>query len=288
MIRTTIAVALLLAILPAYAVFAQTLDGSPYTPGKDPNIDMFIGSWKDSMPKHTHGSLIERDILTKGDPINPPTKGAVLKYINRYTHATLNAGSSTEKTTLKGEQEIILIMSGKGTVKGRKISAALYPGIALLIPANCPFTMQCTGDEPLTMYLVNEPIPAGFRPNKEILVKDENAEPIRSTNGHWCHIVKTLFGTKDGLGTLENILTVGFDPMTIAHPHSHKEGCEEVWTEIKGVSTAFIGKQIRTQPEGTAYMIPPDNNTPHANINTGKEQTKMFYFARYGEHEVRK
>ena len=278
----------LLVTIAASSLYAQTLDGSSYTPGKDPNIDMFIGSWKDSMPFHTHGSLIERNILTKGDPLNPPTKGAVLKYINRFTHATLNANASTEQTKLKGEQEVLYILSGKGTIKGRKITAELYSGVAVLIPAECNFSMKCTGDEPLTMYLLNEPIPSGFRVNKDLLVKDENTMPINSTTGHWCHIVKGLFNTNDGLGTLENILTVAFDPMTIGHPHSHVDGCEEVWTAIRGESIAFIGKQIRMQPEGTGYMIPPDGNTPHSNINTGTEQTKMFYFARYREHEVRK
>ena len=279
---------MLLMLAVAGISYAQTLDGSPYTPGKDANIDMYICTWKDSEPFKTHGSLIEQNILTKGDPLKPPQKGAVLKYVNRFTHGMLETNAITEPTTLKGEQEVIYILSGKGTVKGRKIKAELYPGICMLIPADCPFSMQCTGNEPLTMYLVNEPVPAGFRPNADILMKDENTIPISSTTGHWCHIVKGLFGTADGLGTLESTLTVSFDPMTIGHPHSHVEGCEEVWTEIKGESIAFLGKQIRMQPEGTGYMIPPDGKTPHANINTGNEQVKMFYFARYGDHEVRK
>jgi len=268
--------------------YAQTLDGSSYTPGKDPDIDMYLCSWKESLPFHTHGSLIERNIFTKGDPMNPPRKGAVLKYINRFTHATLHAHATTEPTTLKGEQEIIYIILGKGTIKSRKKTTDIYSGICMLIPAECDFSMTNTGDEPLTMYLINEPIPAGFRPNKNILFKDENMLPIQSTKGHWCHIVKNFFETDAGLGTLERVLTVGFDPMTIGHPHSHNDGCEEVWTALKGESIAFIGKQIRMQPEGTAYMIPPDGNTPHANINTGKEQIKIFYFARYKDHEVRK
>ncbi|MCE5250380.1 cupin domain-containing protein [bacterium] len=268
--------------------FGQTLDGSPFTPGVDPDIDMYIGNWNESLPYQTHGSLIERDILTKGDPLKPPRKGAVLKYVNRFTHATLDVGASIQPTTLKGEQEIIYILSGKGAMKGRKISTDLYPGICVLIPANCEFTMKNTGSESMTMYLVNEPIPAGFRPNTDITVKDENTLPVQSTNGHWCHIVKYFFETDAGLGTLERVLTVTFDPMTIGHPHSHAEGCEEVWTAVRGESIAFLGKQIRVQPEGTGYMIPPDGKTPHANINTGKDQIKIFYFARYGDHEVRK
>ena len=43
--------------------------------GPDSQIDMFFGSWKESMPGHTHGSLVERDILTKGDSLDPQTRG---------------------------------------------------------------------------------------------------------------------------------------------------------------------------------------------------------------------
>jgi len=61
--------------------FAQTLDGTPYTPGVDADVDMYMNTWKNSEPVITHGTLEERAILTKGDPLNPPSKGAVLKYI---------------------------------------------------------------------------------------------------------------------------------------------------------------------------------------------------------------
>jgi mannose-6-phosphate isomerase-like protein (cupin superfamily) len=270
------------------SALAQTLDGSPYTPGKDPDIDLYIGNWTESMPRHTHGSLIERDILTKGDPMKPPAKGAVLEYVNRFVHATLEPNNSTTPTTLQGEQEIFYILSGKGMVKAGKKPADLYEGICVLMPAGLPFTITNTGSEPLTMYLVNEPVPKGFRPNKDMLVKDENTMPIASTNGHWCHIVKNFFETPDGLGTLERVLTVSLDPMTIGHPHSHVKGCEEVWTAVTGESIAFIGKQIRMQPPGTGYLIPPDGNTPHSNINTSDKPVKLFYFARYQDHEVRK
>ena len=84
------------------------------------------------------------------------------------------------------------------------------------------------------------------------------------------------------------MLTVSLDPMTIAHPHSHAPGCEEVWTMATGTSIAWIGKQIREQTVGTGYMIPPDGLTPHANINTTDTPIKIFYFARYKDHEVRK
>jgi mannose-6-phosphate isomerase-like protein (cupin superfamily) len=284
---TTVILTCLLLLCLAATVAAQSLDGRPYDPDRDPDIDMFIGNWRESMPRHTHGSLIERDILTQGDNMNPPRKGAALEFVNRFVHATLDAGMQTQPTTLDGEQEIIYIISGEGMLCAPKKCHKLYANIAVLIPAGLEFTMKSTGDTPLTMYLINEPIPEGFRPNDDIVLRDENVMPVDSYDGHWAHIVKYLFETNDGLGTLERILTVSIDPMQIAHPHSHNEGTEEVWTGLRGTSVAWIGREIRMHGPGTAYMIPPDGNTAHANINNGTERITMFYFARYQDHEVR-
>ncbi|HUT63851.1 MAG TPA: hypothetical protein VMZ04_07830 [Anaerolineae bacterium] len=279
MIRKISAFSLCMFCIISTVAFAQTLDGNPYISGKDANIDMFMGSWKESMPRHSHGSLVERDILTQGDNMKPTAKGAVLKYTNRFVYATLEALASTTPITLKGEQEVFYILSGKGNIKAGRETANLYSGIAVLMPENVNFTITNTGNEALTMYLISEPVPAGFKPINNMLVKDENTIPISGTSGHWAHIVKNLFSKNDGLATLYSVLTVAQDPMTIGHPHSHDPGCEEVWTAFKGTSIAFLGKQIRMQPPGTAYNIPPDGNTPHCNINTTDKQVKLFYFS---------
>lgn len=261
-----------------YTTIEQPVDGSPYTPGTDPNIDMYMANWKESMPFYTHGSLVERSILTKGNQMNPKDKGAVLKYINRYSYASLAAHCSTQPTTLKGEQEIFYIDSGKGIIKGGNKTVDLYKGIAILMPADLEFTMTNTSDETLSLYLINEPIPEEFKPRKDMLVKDENTLPISGSNWHWAHIGKALFSTQDGLGTVESMASITFDPMTIAHPHTYFEGSEEVWTQIGGSSLAWIGKQVRWQKLGTAYLVPPNGKITHSNINNSDEQTKMLYF----------
>jgi mannose-6-phosphate isomerase-like protein (cupin superfamily) len=262
------------------AVFCQTLDGSPFDPKKDPDIDMFMASWKDSNPRHSHGSLIERDILTKGDSLNPPRKGAVLEYVSRFVHATLYAHTSTAPTTLKGEQEAFYVISGKGILKAGDKTADLYEGICFLVPENLEFTMTNTGDEPLTMYLVCDPVQPGFKPGKDIVVKSEAATPFNSGVGHWSYQEKDLLLSSDGFSTLWAVVTITLDPMTIGHPHFHVKGCEEVWTTISGNNIAWLGKQLRMQPPGVSYMIPPDGKTNHSNINQSKtEQVKMLYFA---------
>ena len=156
----------------------------------------------------------ERDIFTRGDPQNPTQKGAVLRYLNSYTYATLAPHASTKATRLEGQQEIYFFESGRGTATAAGQTVDLYRNIAILMPANLEFTIKNTGDQPLTMYVINEPTPPGFRPNTTMLVKDENKLPITSSDGLWSHIVKTLFVTADGLGTLQSVLTVTLDPLT--------------------------------------------------------------------------
>ena len=97
------------ALLVSSATTAQDysmLDPEPYRPGIDSDIDMFMNNWRNSIPRHTHGSLVERDVFTKGDPLHPPRKGAVLTYMDSYSYSTLDAGASTTPLTLNGKQEV--------------------------------------------------------------------------------------------------------------------------------------------------------------------------------------
>ena len=278
-VRMFTACILFIMILSA-AAGGQTLDGRAYDPATDPDIDMFIGTWKESMPRHTHGSLIERDILTKGDALYPERKAAVLEYVNKFAHASLPVNASTIPVTLKGEQEVFYVISGKGTVNWKGASADISEGVCFLVPEGLEFTMTNTGDESLTMYLISEPVPSGFTPVKEVVARSNKTTPFNTTVGHWSYQEKDLLLKHHGLATLHAVITLTLDPMTIGHPHFHVRGTEEVWTTIEGMSVAWLGKELRMQPPGTAYMIPPDGKTNHSNINQSKtEQVVLLYFA---------
>lgn len=278
---------LCLVVLPlmSASVLAQPpdygqLDPKPYDPTVEPDIDMFISSWKESMPRHTFGSLIERDILTRsdGDPLRPKRKGAVLTNLKRFTHGTLEIHTTTIPATLEDEQEIFYIYSGTGVITAGGKSADLYDGIGVLIPPGIEFTMKSTGDEPLKMYILTEVIPDGFQPKKEMVVKDENVIPFSSSNVHWTHCYKGIMRRSDGLSTLAGLGPVWFNPMTMGQPHSHGEGVEEIWFSLDGDITILLGKQIRKFPPGTAYKIPPNGKTPHSTINVTDEPIKVFWF----------
>jgi len=253
-------------------------------------IDLYFADWHSSTPRTTLGSLQVRDIFTPGDPQNPQKRGAVLRYLNSHTYATLAPHATTKATRLDGQQEIYFVESGRGSATAGGETVDLYKNIAVLMPANLEFTLKNTGDEPLAMYVVNEPTPPGFRPNSNMLVRDENKLPITSTNGLWAHIVKTLFVTQDGLGTLQSVLTVTLDPLTIGKPHIvDHDDIEEVWTALGGTSLAFVSNQLRRQTPGMAFYHIPDNKTPHTNINQNEDaQVKFLYFGRYHPHEARK
>jgi mannose-6-phosphate isomerase-like protein (cupin superfamily) len=253
-------------------------------------IDLYFSDWHSSTPRTTMGSLQERDIFSRGDPQNPPKKGAVLRFINSYNYATLAPHASTKATRLEGQQEIYFVASGQGSATAAGQTADLYRNIAVLMPANLEFTLKNTGDEPLTMYVINEPTPPGFRPNSTMLIRDENKLPITSSDGLWAHIVKTVFTTQDGLGTLQAVLTVTLDPLTIGKPHIvDHDDIEEVWTALEGTSLAFVSNQLRRQTPGMAFYHIPDNKTPHTNINQNEDaQVKFLYFARYHPHDARK
>jgi hypothetical protein len=253
-------------------------------------IDLYFNDWHSSTPRTTLGSLQERDIFTKGDPHNPAKKGAVLQFLNSHTYATLAPKASTKATRLEGQQEVYFIESGHGSATAAGQTVELYRNIAVLMPANLEFTLKNTGDEPLTMYVINEPTPPGFRPNATMLVRDENKLPITSSDGLWAHIVKQVFTTQDGLGTLQYVLTVTLDPLTIGKPHIvDHDDIEEVWTALHGTSLAFVSNSLRKQTPGMAFYHIPDNKTPHTNINQNEDaQVKFLYFARYHPHEARK
>lgn len=253
-------------------------------------IDLYFNDWHGASSRTTLGALEERDIFTHGDPQNPPKKGAVLRFLNSHTYATLPPHAVTKATRLDGQQEIYFVESGRGSAIAGGQTVDLYQNIAVLVPANLEFTLKNTGDEPLAMYVINEPTPPGFRPNSNLLVRDENKIPITSSDGHWAHIVKTLFVTDDGLGTLQSVLTVTLDPLTMGKPHVvDHDDIEEVWTALAGTSLAFVSNELRRQTPGMAFYHIPDNKTPHTNINQNEDaQVKFLYFARYHPHETRK
>jgi len=122
---------------------------------------MFIGDWRDSMPRHAFGSLVLRDILTRGDNFARPSL-ALSQAANYLAYGRLQPRDSTTPSRLDGEQIVYYIVGGSGEITAGSKTAALHKDIAVFVPANLEFAMKNTGNEDLTMYVVSEP-PHGFR-----------------------------------------------------------------------------------------------------------------------------
>ncbi|WP_213804713.1 cupin domain-containing protein [Granulicella sp. dw_53] len=269
-----------------------------YAKANDPQthlIDMFLSDWQGSMPRSEHGSLVLRDILTKGDNFAPPQKGAVLNYANSLSLGRLAAGASTTPSPLAKQQEIFYILSGEGEIASAGETTKLHPNIAVFVPAGVEFVMKSGADHPLTLYVINEPIADGFHPSSKMIIRDQSTARQRTpaggdpyivggASGHWAHVVKELFSPADGLAAIQSVITVTINPGTLGEPHPHKPAQEEVWAAIEGDSLIMLGTQLRVQHPGMAYMPRPDGTMVHSNINPGDKPVTFLYFARFPEN----
>jgi glyoxylate utilization-related uncharacterized protein len=266
---------------------------------QDHKIDMFMGDWRESQPRVEFGSLVLRDILTHGDNLNPTRRGAILQYLNFVSFGTLSAGDTTLPSQLPDSQEIFYFTGGEGKLSAGGQTVTIHKDVAVLMPARLEFTMAASAAKDLAMYVINEPIPAGFRPNPNMLVKNENGVANRlpavespmtlpGASGHWAHFVRPLFDVADGLGTLMGFITVTIKPLTLGEPHPHRPGQEEIWVAVEGDSLAMLGNQLRLQKPGMAYMPRTDSTMLHSNINAGDSPVKFLWFSRSRDHEVRK
>ncbi len=257
------------ASLPA--CFAQTADE---------HIDLYFGDWRAAPARTVYGTLQVHDVLTRGNPMNPERKGAVLRFIKSFLYAELPPGAKPASAKLADQQDILYIVGGRGSISAGSTEAPLHRGVAVLVPSGSEYTLRNEGAEPLSMYLVSEPTRPGFQAHSKMVVRDENVLPIASSSDHWDRIVKKIFSSDDGLSTLGQFSTVALDPLTITQPDLVRSGdFEEVWTELNGTSIAFLGSRLHRQGPGVAFLTPPDHKTPMSSLNYSEnEAVKLLYF----------
>jgi len=297
MLRKYFLLCIAFCLTSSAVVFAQAdtrygmLDPSMYTPGVDPDPNMFIGNWRESMPRDLHSGLVIRDILTElegEDHLRPTRKGAVLTTLKSVSYATIEPHVSTTPFANKDEQELFYINSGTGVIKSKGNTYDLREGVGLVIAPGVEYTMTNTGsDEYLTMYRVVEPIPEGFTPNKELVVTNEydNSEAMTV---HWANIDRSAIRRSDGTAVVGGFTAVKLHPMTMAQPHSHQEGVEEVWIGIKGDITLLLGKHLFKLPVGAAYKVPENGMCAHSNINASDKPIKLIHMMHVPDSAVRR
>jgi len=259
------------------------LDPRPYDPATEPDIDMYMSNYRESNNRGLFGSMVERDILTPlvgPDRMHPTRRGAVLTHIKLLSFVTLPTGQRVVNAKIDPalkEQRMFYCAGGNGTIESAGKTYTIYEGVGIIIPPDITFSMHNSGTREMTFYVIAENLPDNFTPRKEIVWADEASAGFSSNTVHWTHNYKTLFSRKSGLATI-NCGPVWFMPMTMGQPHSHGEKTEEIWFSIHGDVKVMMGKELREFQEGTAYKIPPNNQTPHSNINVTNEVVKVFWF----------
>ena len=294
----TIAVFLIAQVLCGFSILAaqQKLTTEPEPsfredavsnrrhPEVDTNIFLYINHWRNSLPVEGHGGLIERDILTPGDPLNPPKKGAVLKYIQAYKRAVLQPRSNTNPVRRAKEQIFLYVVSGSGTVISGAKKVPIEEGTAIVIPAGLEYRLINTADDALEFIMVIEEITPGFVPNTEISVgSSRDATP--GIGMHWAHIGRGFgYDVPPKFANPMGFAIVSIDAFDIAQPHVHGPGCEEIWCQVKGRSLLLFGNRLLWQEPGEAFLVPPNNKVPHGSINHTDGPMLWLYMGNRHDH----
>lgn len=261
------------------AVSPQTTKEIPTNQERHLHLDLYYRCWWESDPEISHAGLLERPILTAGDPQHPSQPGAVLTYAQKFSHAFLEAQCNTQPAK-HPYQEILYVVKGHGSITGGNKKAPIEDGTAILLPPEMQHTIANDGSEPMEILILTEVPPAGFKPRTDMLVHYLGQLPITHIS-HWSYAVRWLFKEEDGLARLSNVLIVTQDAMTIGSPHAHIPRWEEVWYKIQDDGLLFVGSEIRKMPNGCGYIAPPDGVTPHSVINATDHPQTYFYFAHY-------
>ncbi len=264
--------------------FAEDALSNHRHPGLDTNVDLYINHWRNSAPYEGHGGFIERDILTTGDPLAPPRRGAVLKYIKAYKRAALEPRSGTRPFKSPDEQIFLYICGGSGRVESGGKSIVLGDGTAVFIPAGVEARFINPTDGFLETIMVVEGTPAGFVPGKTISVGDYH-DSVPNIGMHWAHIGRGFgWDAPPKFANPVGFAIVSIDKFDIAQPHVHGPGCEEVWCQLKGTSLLLFGNRLFHQEPGEAFLIPPNRKVPHSSINATDEPMLWLYMGNRHDH----
>ena len=272
------------AATPAQEAYPyRSLDPRQFDPAVDPDIDMYVNHWNNSMPRIMFGDLVFRDVLTSlegPDALHPTRKGAVLEVQSALSYATLEPGAVASGKAKAGEQHVLYVSGGTGTISAGGESHDLKEGMAFILTSKFEFKLTGTGEKQMTFFVLTEPILAGFTPNKKLVVKNR-FDGNKGTGAHWAHIGNGIIGQNDGVANYGGMSLITIDARTIPHPHSHGAGTEECWIMVKGETMLLLGKQLRRSPAGTVYRIPTTGLTAHTNINLGDEPVQMIHMMKH-------
>ena len=131
---------------------------------------------------------------------------------------------------------------------------------------------------PLEFLILEENLAdAPGTPREDVLIRNYREQHL--TQGHWTHLVHSIFGDADGLAKLHFVLMVTIDAMQTADSHGHDDDMDEVWYMLEGNGIHVVSQNVYRQRPGDAVSVAP-SNPGHTLINDTEEPLKTFYFRR--------
>ena len=263
--------------------YAQ-LDGNPFNPAVDPDVDMFMGNWQDTFPRIMHGNLYFRDMLTSlqgPDSVHPTRKGAVLANAEAVSYAMLEPGFTAHKIDgeMKGIQQTFVVNSGTGTITSGGKTVNLAKDMSFIVTPGLDFSLTNTGDKYMTFYVIGEKLPEGFTPSATLKVVDNRtASPVTNS---WVLKERPLITKTDGLSQFKAITRADMSAdMAMSRPYSAGNDAEEIWIATDGDIDMLFGKQLRKLSAGTAFRIPSTGLTAQAKINVSGKPANFIYMVK--------
>lgn len=266
---------------PPRVDFAR-LDNRPYVRANEPDVDMYMGSWRDAVPRIMHGNIYFRDMLTAfegTDPLRPTRTGAVLTNATAVSFAQLEPGARAHPVPgeMSGIQQTFVVDSGAGSITSGGRTVALEKGVAFVIPPDVDFSLVATGDSYMNFYVVSERLSPDTAARSTVEVIDNRAAP-RVANS-WHDQERPVVTDAQGLLQYRAINDVQLGSMAMSRPYSVASGGEEIWIATDGEVDLLIGKELRRLPAGTAYAVPPTGITAHARVNSTTGTASFLYMA---------
>lgn len=254
-------------------------------PGLDIDVQPWVNSWKDSPVRTGFGGFAVQDILTPGDPLKPPRKGAVLAHLKTFARGVLYGNSRTEPVSLAREQIVFYIMNGVGKLESGGVSTDISAGTGVFIPAGVEYRIANTAGTALEAVIIVEGVPTAFSPAKKPLVKRFRDQVPGFCC--WAYTTYSLFGAAEGLAEPMGIAVIEIGRFGMGSPHYHVPGCEEIWLKLSGdPNPLLLGKKLLRQDIGDAFLPAPNGLMPHAVINDTERPMTWLYVG--NRHDMKK
>ena len=269
------------AVAEAGPSYREDAPSNRRRPDVDTDVSSYVNHWRNAPPREGHGGIIERDILTRGDPFHPRIKGAVLRFLSAYRRAELPAHADTRAFADAREQVFLFVLSGQGRIEADGRNVDLEEGMAVVIPAGLSYRLRNPSGRSLELFLAAEETPDGFVPERALSVgRFRDSLPL--VGAHWAHIARPfIYDHEPRFANPMGFVSVSMDAFDIAQPHTHPAAAEEIWLQVKGTSLLLFGNRLLSQEPGEAFLVPPTNAVPHSSVNPdGEPQLWLFFGCR--------